>query len=490
MVKAIFTDGSFTRAYGLTQWDYGQTLEIHGLGLPKVVEIHFAVQDSPEPAIIKTGNTVDGVTTAGIPDSILKQPKNVVAYVYVADENSGKTVKTIFLPVKQRQKPEIMAPDKEEREMFHQVVAEVNAAAGRAEEAESRAEAWVHGKDGYPERDEDNAKYYSGRAARSKEAAEAAAGNAADDCNRAAEDRRAVAEMKKALDQKIWKDAPGISRIASGKTVCLMDSSEKRFAGIRQFGHTAQGGTPTPGKPVELVSVGDKGWIEISVSGGSNNIQTLVYPTPSGLPGLPASSGGNYADENGKQWITDEVDFGRGVLIKRVDRIVLDGTDVKFTPNEGGTFWNLPQHSSPRAVGGADLYSNYFPHNSFGVNANYEFVWTSPNLMKLYFETAEELNGFVKEKYEEGNPVIIMYRTEPVETPVSDEELAAYRALHTNTPTTTIVNDEGCYMEVGYIVDTELYIEQNYVPKEDYEALEQRVTALENAAKYEQPKDA
>lgn len=49
------------------------------------------------------------------------------------------------------------------------------------------------------------------------------------------------------------------------------------------------------------------------------------------------------------------------------------------------------------------------------------------------------------------NPVtVLLVLEEPIETPIPPEELAIYRALHTNTPTTTITNDEGCHMQVGY----------------------------------------
>lgn len=45
---------------------------------------------------------------------------------------------------------------------------------------------------------------------------------------------------------------------------------------------------------------------------------TLTIPTPNGLPGIPVSSGGNYTDENGQQWICDELDFERGVYRQRI----------------------------------------------------------------------------------------------------------------------------------------------------------------------------
>ena len=47
----------------------------------------------------------------------------------------------------------------------------------------------------------------------------------------------------------------------------------------------------------------------------------------------------------------------------------------------------------------------------------------------------------------------------PIEIPLSETELAAYRALHTNKPNTTILNDSGAHMKVDYTADTKLYID-------------------------------
>ena len=54
--------------------------------------------------------------------------------------------------------------------------------------------------------------------------------------------------------------------------------------------------------------------------------QTLTLSTPNGLPGIPVTSGGNYTDENGQQWICDEVDLERGVYVQRVDKGAFDAT--------------------------------------------------------------------------------------------------------------------------------------------------------------------
>ena len=47
----------------------------------------------------------------------------------------------------------------------------------------------------------------------------------------------------------------------------------------------------------------------------------------------------------------------------------------------------------------------------------------------------------------------------PIETPLSETEIAAYRALHSNYPNTTVLNDAGAHMVVKYAADTKLYID-------------------------------
>lgn len=54
--------------------------------------------------------------------------------------------------------------------------------------------------------------------------------------------------------------------------------------------------------------------------------QLLTLPTPTGLPGIPVTSGGNYTDSQGQQWVCDEVDLERGVKVQRIDKGVFDAT--------------------------------------------------------------------------------------------------------------------------------------------------------------------
>lgn len=54
--------------------------------------------------------------------------------------------------------------------------------------------------------------------------------------------------------------------------------------------------------------------------------QLLTLPTPNGLPGIPVTSGGNYTDPHGQQWVCDEVDLERGIKVLRIDKGAFDAT--------------------------------------------------------------------------------------------------------------------------------------------------------------------
>lgn len=179
--------------------------------------------------------------------------------------------------------------------------------------------------------------------------------------------------------------------------------------------------------------------------------QTLIVPTPNGLPGIPVSSGGNYTDEKGQQWVCDEVDLANGEIVQRIGKTVVDGGKVKFETSPNSIYWNLPRGTSPGIIDGIAHISRYFADGTFAGNGTYNFAWTTSERMKSYFDTPEELNAFCVQKNSEGKPLTIYYRMgTPIRTPLPPETIAAYKALRTYSPTTTVINDAGAGMSVGY----------------------------------------
>lgn len=218
--------------------------------------------------------------------------------------------------------------------------------------------------------------------------------------------------------------------------------------------------SPNPEYPQELVSAGDKESIEISVTDGADSTQTLTLSTPNGLPGIPVTSGGNYTDENGQQWICDEVDFGRGVYVKRVDRIAFNGNESWYQSGEVIALVNWANKMD--ILGTSDLLKGYMSNiaietnkyngaasdiPSFTTYNSGEINWIVFNMAYTVKEWKDKLSRM----YAEGNPVTVQYiLANPVETSIPTDELAAYHELHTNYPTTTITNDEDCWMAADY----------------------------------------
>lgn len=105
MILAEFKPGEYSvAAFGLVQWDYGQTLKIKGVEVEKTPEIHFST--NRKKAVIVIGKIVEGEIEAKIPNNLLEEGEQITAYVYVANADSGKTIRTISLPVKRRPRPD------------------------------------------------------------------------------------------------------------------------------------------------------------------------------------------------------------------------------------------------------------------------------------------------------------------------------------------------------------------------------------------------
>ena len=156
----------------LWQHDYGQKIQIKGLDLPEVFEVHFAWKDI-EKAKVVTGSTIDGVSTVDIPNVALEQRRAITAYVYLSNAVEGETVNTILMTVNKRKAPEnFEIPEK--IDLFHHTVEATAEYQRQAKESEERAaglsadaEAWAHGREDHPDQAQDNAKYYAEQAAKS-----------------------------------------------------------------------------------------------------------------------------------------------------------------------------------------------------------------------------------------------------------------------------------------------------------------------------------
>jgi hypothetical protein len=194
--------------------------------------------------------------------------------------------------------------------------------------------------------------------------------------------------------------------------------------------------------------------------------QSVTIATPSGLHGIPVSSGGNYTDANGQQWVCDEVDFARGVYVQRIAEItVTDGSEISNSAvsASGILRCTVAQNAvKPYANEIGPVMCDKLPQATSQEQENYGIAGTtitSLGHVVFAFEGCTSKEQAVAKLTEIGGVRIIYQLATPVEHPLSETELAAYRALHTNKPNTTILNDSGAYMSVDYTADTKLYID-------------------------------
>lgn len=187
--------------------------------------------------------------------------------------------------------------------------------------------------------------------------------------------------------------------------------------------------------------------------------ETQTVETSQTLPGIPVSSGGNYTDENGQQWICDEVDLARGVYIRNIEVTQLSAFERLSDYDVDGV--SLYQTALPaQSVGGKDwnMNSGLCSHMQYGniLNFNQTGFYIVHSTMLARIQDCTNENTF--NALMNGAGLYYALAT-PIETPLSDAEISAFKALHSNKPNTTILNDAGAHMAVSYVADTKTYID-------------------------------
>ena len=181
--------------------------------------------------------------------------------------------------------------------------------------------------------------------------------------------------------------------------------------------------------------------------------QTLIIPTPNGLPGIPVTFDGNYTDADGQQWVCDEVDFKKGVYVQRVAKEIPNTSlGVRETPDVKG------RYSFTKAF--KNIYKNgdykcLISHGIYGRWGTKKDTWAMVGTAFVYSPEERTTEDKLKEKIlsliNSDNPLTFLGQLETaIEKPLTTEQLAKYKALRTYSPTTTVINDAGAGMSVGY----------------------------------------
>ena len=179
--------------------------------------------------------------------------------------------------------------------------------------------------------------------------------------------------------------------------------------------------------------------------------QLLTLPTPTGLPGIPVTSGGNYTDSTGQQWVCDELDLEREVKVQRVYKVDVDGENAKF--EQAGVYANLVPRGIPTALifGGQATYAiSTFTSLSWFYNSDAQFLYLVAN------NISDQLNASFKKQL---GKVYYALAT-PIETPLTPAEIAAYKALTAYGPDTVVQAGDGAGIRLEYQRDVNIAIKR------------------------------
>jgi hypothetical protein len=215
---------------------------------------------------------------------------------------------------------------------------------------------------------------------------------------------------------------------------------------------------------------------------------TVLLDEP--LCGIPVSSGGNYTDSNGQQYIADEIVIyadGSGERIQRVGKGILNGSErwiyndaeyrkMFYFLSAGTVFENAYADKSKTTWLADKLIAEKW--NSIG-NLKDKIIGVlqkdSVFIRMLDYIDVTEFTNFLSE-----NPVTVYFALiESIHTPLTAEEIAEIEKLSMFYPTTILSNDCNANMKVTYIADTKNYIDKLKTKHEsDITALKTAIVAL------------
>lgn len=193
--------------------------------------------------------------------------------------------------------------------------------------------------------------------------------------------------------------------------------------------------------------------------------QLLTLSTPGGLPGIPVDAGGTYTDADGQQWVCDGIDLVRGVYVQRVQPMLISSIPSvrKVEVSAGYRF------DSECLIYDKPIIGNKMELYDFATYTSRASV-PEGSRDKWYAATAGHVLRFIcpdSESYDENSireylnskcPLhgLSMLKN-PIERPLTDEEITAYKALTTCAPN-TVVQADGAHIALDYQRDVNIVI--------------------------------
>ena len=216
-------------------------------------------------------------------------------------------------------------------------------------------------------------------------------------------------------------------------------------------------------------------WSELAIYPGALNSrqynayqsQSLTVSTPSGLPGIPVESGGNFTDVDGQRLVCDVKDYVTREYTQNCYGVVFDGSEDENWMREEGTdlgyryYLALSTSCLSSDSENVNSLNSVFKLGASGSTYSTPYVYTiSGNNIYVSLSGSETLAEF--RDFLSMHPMqLLAVMTTPIVAPIPAEELAAYRALQTYAGTTVVSTTEPVAgIEATYVVDPKKYIDK------------------------------
>ena len=247
---------------------------------------------------------------------------------------------------------------------------------------------------------------------------------------------------KEFYDYWFEKIAPKMT--VSGEHITIENGMAYKLMDLKLYGKSIQNGTPTPDNPIEILSVGKDGNVLITLCNSEGESQDLFFPNSIGLLGIPVESDGNYIDENGQQWVCDEVDYGKKKYIRRINLIQFTGDENWYSNIPWDTrspdifhYYTVVEEKKKTSNSKENrLISNMF----IGKNDNGNSITGEECIYSNYADQAiyiflnrsradtADLDGFRK-WIAQNRPTVYYIMQDPVEIPLTDEQIQSFQEL-------------------------------------------------------------
>lgn len=201
---------------------------------------------------------------------------------------------------------------------------------------------------------------------------------------------------------------------------------------------------------------------------GSTPLPWQPYAAPSSalitltdsLRGIPVTSGGNYTDDDGQQWIADYIyrrqTDGKWCLWRNCGSIVYDGSEDEPWSQSSGVSYRFIISGAISPARSVAIASNFKVSTAETVDVG-RFVINDGNNSRYFNSNQSSLSAW--KSWLSSNPQTVVYQiATPTVEELPDDVQTELNGLYTYNLHTDMWNNDGAYMGLKYVADTKTWI--------------------------------